>query len=107
MKIKALAAQDDLAAFCSGNDRLDEWLKRHAIKNQERGFGPTYLALDGEGTIVGFVSTSAALVERARIKRGQGPERWPALLIGRMAVSKQHQQGGIGKRLLLHAFVVE
>ena len=69
MKIKELAADDELAAFCSDDDRLDEWLKKHAIKNQERGFGTTYLALDNDGSIVGFVSTSAASVERARQAR--------------------------------------
>src|SRR5262245_14125060 len=106
MTIKELADDDDLAAFYSGNNALDDWLKKHALKNQARGFGTTYLAVDDHGTIVGFVATSAATVERARVKRGQGPDRWPAVLIGRMAVANDRKRQGIGKCLMLHAFVV-
>lgn len=105
MDIRELAADDDLAAFHSGTDALDTWLRTRALENRRRGFGTTYVAVEGSA-VLGFVSTSAAEIERARVKRGQGPERWSALLIGRMAVSKDHHKRGIGKRLMAHAFAV-
>lgn len=105
MEIRELAAGDEIAAFCSGNDALDAWFKAHARDNRRRGFGTTYVAVEA-GVVLGFVSTTATSIERARVKRGQGPDQWPALLIARMAVSRDHQGRGIGKRLIAHAFVV-
>ncbi len=105
MDIRELTKDDDLAAFTCGNDHLDEWLKKHAHKNAQRGFSKTYVAVESDA-VIGFVATSATSIERARVKRGQGPDKWPAMLIARMGVSKEHQGKGIGKRLIAHAFVV-
>jgi GNAT superfamily N-acetyltransferase len=103
--MRELAADDDIAAFCSGNDALDTWFKTRARDNRRRGFGTTHVAIEG-GVVIGFVSTAATSIERIRVKRGQGPDSWSALLISRMAVSREHQRRGIGKRLIAHAFVV-
>ena len=105
MDIRELTKGDNLAAFTCGNDHLDTWLKTHAHKNAERGFGKTYVVIEG-GAVLGFVATSATSIERARVKRGQGPDKWPAILIARMGVSKAQQGRGLGKRLIAHAFVV-
>lgn len=105
MHIHELTEDDDLAAFTCGNDHLDGWLKTHARKNAQRGFGKTYVAVE-DGAVLGFVATSATAIERARVKRGQGPDKWPAMLIARMGVSKAQQGRGLGKRLIAHAFVV-
>lgn len=104
--MKLLTAEDDLGHFDSGESVLDDWLKRHALKNQEKGHGTTHVAVDDNNVVVGFVSTHAASVERARVKRGQGPDRWSALLIGRMAVHKDHHRQGIGRQLMAHAFLI-
>lgn len=105
MEIRELAADDEIAAFCSGNEALDAWFKTRARDNRRRGFGTTYIAVEAS-VVLGFVSTTATSIERARVKRGQGPDWWSALLIARMAVSRKHQRRGIGKRLIVHAFVV-
>lgn len=105
MEIKELTEDDHLGVFTCGNEHLDEWLKKHAYKNGVRGFSKTYVAVE-RGVVLGFVATSATSIERARVKRGQGPERWPAMLIARMGVLKGRQRKGIGKRLIAHAFVV-
>jgi predicted N-acetyltransferase YhbS len=105
MDIRELTEGDDLAAFTCGNDHLDKWLKTNAYKNAQRGFSKTYVAIEN-GEVVGFVATSATSVERDRVKRGQGPEKWPAMLIARMGVSKTQHGKGLGKRLVAHAFVV-
>jgi predicted N-acetyltransferase YhbS len=105
VEIRELSADDEIAAFSSGNDALDAWFKTRAHDNRRRGFGTTYIAVEG-GVVLGFISTSATSIERARVKRGQGPDLWAALLIARMAVSIEHQGRGIGKRLIAHAFVI-
>lgn len=58
MEIRELAADDEIAAFCSGNDALDAWFKTRALDNRRRGFGPTYVAVE-VGVVLGFVSTTA------------------------------------------------
>jgi len=105
VEIRELAADDEIATFCSDNDALDAWFKTRARDNRRRGFGTTFVALEAD-VVLGFVSTSATSIERARVKRGRGPDSWSALLIARMAVSKEHQRRGIGKRLIAHAFIV-
>jgi GNAT superfamily N-acetyltransferase len=105
MDIRELTEGDNIAAFTCGNGHLDGWIKTHARDNRRRGFCTTYVAVEN-GTVVGFVATSATSVERARVKRGRGPETWPAMLIARMGVAMSRQHGGIGKRLIAHAFNV-
>jgi predicted N-acetyltransferase YhbS len=105
VEIRELVADDEIAAFCSGNDALDTWFKTRARDNRRRGFGTTHIAVEAN-VVLGYVSTTATSIERARVKRGQGPDSWSALLIARMAVSHDHQRRGIGKRLIVHAFAI-
>lgn len=98
---KPLEAGDDVSTFCSGNEHLDSWLRRNGLGNQHR-YGVTYLALD-VGAIAGFVAVAASSIARARIGGG-GPDTWPVLLLGRMAVAQDRQGQKIGQQLLRHVF---
>jgi predicted N-acetyltransferase YhbS len=99
--LRQLEAGDDLSTFSSGNEHLDSWLRRNGLGNQHR-YGVTYLALD-DGAIAGFVTVSASSIARARIGGG-GPDTWPVLLLGRMAVAQDRQGQKIGQQLLRHVF---
>lgn len=105
VEIRALSADDDLSAFHSGEPALDTWLVWHARPNQRRGFSATYVAVDGK-TIVGYVALTASSLDRVRVKRGQGPTRWPALLVARMAVAQTCQRRGVGVLLVIRALEV-
>jgi predicted N-acetyltransferase YhbS len=59
------------------------------------------------GIIVGFVTVSGSSIPKAHLKRGgDGPDTWPVLLLGRMAVAQDRQRSGIGRILLKQVFTL-
>jgi len=109
MVIRALRLSDDRAAFQSGDEALDRFLRRYAGQNQFRQYlGVTYVAVEAE-RIVGFVTVAARhvdieeLPERVRKKLPRYP--MPALGLARLAVDQSAQSKGIGGQLL--RFVLE
>ena len=98
---RPLAASDDREGFDCGRDPLNQWLRRHAWRNQEAGTSRTSV-IAGEA-IQGFVSLSAAQIERAWLpKAGQRnrPDPLPAILLGQLAVDRRAQGQGHARRLL-------
>lgn len=94
----------DVSDFSSGNDALDTWLRGHGLGNQRR-YGVTYVATDDDGAVTAFVTVAPISVERKEVGATTGgPSRWPALLLGRMAVAKHLQGQKIGVALLRHVF---
>lgn len=71
---RPLAAEDDMAAFDCGREALNQWLRRHAWRNQELGVSRTSVICDpATGDLIGFVSLSAAQIERAWLPKAQQP----------------------------------
>ena len=101
MIVRQLESGDDLSTFYSGSEELDSWVRKHGLGNQHR-YGVTYVAVE-DGVIAGFVTVSASSIARARIGGG-GPDIWPVLLLGRMAVARERQGQGVGKQLLTYVF---
>jgi predicted N-acetyltransferase YhbS len=104
---RALAADDDTAAFDCGRDALNHWFRRHAWRNQELGVSRTTVVCEVQtGSIVGYVSLSTAQVERAWLPKAQQrnrPDPLPAILLGQLAVDLRWQGQGIARSLMLHA----
>ena len=97
-----LAAHHQLAAFDSGEPSLDDWLKRRAGKNQSSGSSRTYVVCEGE-TVIGYYCLAAGAIGHAEApsttKRNR-PDPVPVLVLGRLAIHKDHHQKGIGTALL-------
>jgi len=104
--LRQLETSDDVSTFCSGNAALDTWLRKYGCSNQHH-YGVSYVAVDDDGAILGFVTVAPTSVARNRIGGG-GPDTWPALLLARMAVQQEHQKGPrrIGELLLQHVFTL-
>jgi GNAT superfamily N-acetyltransferase len=104
---RPLQEQDDRSAFDCGRDSLNQWLQRHAWHNQEGNVSRTSVVCDPvTGAIVGYVSMSAAQVERAYFPKSaqrNRPDPIPALLLGQLAVDRHYQGRGYAKSLLLFA----
>lgn len=91
--------------FTCGSEPLDRFLKQQAAQDQRRDLSSTYVALAQDGvSILGYVTVvptvvalTAPPVQLARVAK-VGP--LPALLVGRLAVDREHQGRGIGKALL-------
>jgi hypothetical protein len=95
---RPLAADDDRDSFDCGRESLNLWFRRHAWHNQESDVSRTSVICDAlTGKIVGYSSLSAAQIERAHLpKSGQRnrPDPIPAILLGQLAVDRQHQGNG-------------
>ena len=110
IQFRVLKAKDDRAAFCSGNIELDRFFQRYAGQNQFRHhIGITYILLAGN-KIVGFITVSAgeiAVDDLPSQSRSRLPEYpLPVMRIARLAIGKQFQGLGLGKKLLRSSFLL-
>ncbi len=106
---RPLTAEDDRTSFDCGRDALDNWFRRHAWNNQESGISRTSVVCDlHTGAIVGYVSLSAAHIERAWLPKAQQrnrPNPVPAVLLGQLAVDHRCQGRGYARSLMLFALI--
>jgi len=102
-----LSAKHDLSSFDSGEPVLDEWLRRRALQNEASGASRTYVVCAGK-RVVGYYTLAVGAVALAgatgRVRRNM-PDPVPVMLLGRLAVDKDHQRRGIGTRLLRDAIL--
>jgi GNAT superfamily N-acetyltransferase len=100
-----LGADHLIDDFDCGAATLNEWLARRARRNQDSGASRTWVVADQRHRVVGFYASSTAVVLRAeatrRAARNQ-PDPVPALLLGRLAVDREHQGQGLAAALLKH-----
>ncbi|MGH6618760.1 MAG: GNAT family N-acetyltransferase [Alphaproteobacteria bacterium] len=104
---RPLAETDDRDSFDCGRDSMNHWFRRHAWVNHAGGLSRTNVICGGTANqIIGYVTLSAAQIERASLVRSQQrnkPDPVPATLLGQLAVHKDHQGGGYASELLLFA----
>jgi predicted N-acetyltransferase YhbS len=104
---RPLAADDDRSVFDCGREALNHWFQRHAWRNQESGTSRTSVVCDAvTGGIVGYVSLSAAQIERAWLPKADQrnrPDPIPAVLLGQLAVDQRCQGRGYARSLMFFA----
>ncbi|MFT3820719.1 MAG: GNAT family N-acetyltransferase [Rubrivivax sp.] len=104
---RPLTAEDDTAGFDCGRDALNHWFRRHAWRNQQSDVSRTSVVCDAAtGSVVGYVSLSAAQIERAWLPKSQQrnrPDPVPAILLGQLAVDQRWQGRGIARSLMSFA----
>ena len=97
-----LSDQNQLADFESGEPSLDDWLKRRAARNQANGSSRTYVVCEGDA-VIGYYCLAAGAIGHAEapstLKRNR-PDPIPVLVLGRLAIHKDHHQKSIGTALL-------
>ncbi|MBE0547304.1 MAG: GNAT family N-acetyltransferase [Rubrivivax sp.] len=103
-----LAGHHQLAGFDSGEASLDDWLRRRAARNQASGSSRTYVVCEGpaQGRVVGYYCLAAGAIghaEAPRTMKRNRPDPVPVLVLGRLAIHKDHHQKGIGTALLSDA----
>ena len=104
---RPLQASDDRQNFDCGRESLNQWFRRHAWRNQQSGASRISIICDPlTGAIAGYVSLSAAQIERGHlpksVQRNQ-PDPLPALLLGQLAIDQQYQGRGYAKSLMFFA----
>lgn len=102
-KIERLTDKHDCRKFRCGEHTLDNFLIRHALKNDRRGLGRTYVALAGESErVLGYVTLCSNSVHFENVPAEELPHYpIPAILIARLAVAKSAQGIGLGTDLML------
>lgn len=107
---RPLDAGDDAAAVHSGEPALDGWLASRALKAENSQTARTYVVLDSEThAVAGYYCLSAHSVTCADIGGGQlgrnAPDPVPVILLGRLAIDRNHQGAGLGSALLKDALL--
>jgi predicted N-acetyltransferase YhbS len=104
---RPLADTDDRAAFDCGRDSLNVWFRRHALTNHQSGASRVNVICDlASGAISGYVTLSAAQIERGFLPKSQQrnrPDPLPVTLLGQLAVHCDRQGQGHALSLLLFA----
>jgi len=92
----------DRAQFNCGNETLNEWLIRRALKNQGSGASRTFVICN-EDRVIGYYALASGSIERPiapkTIARNM-PDPIPVTVLGRLAVDLQFQGQRLGAALL-------
>ena len=100
-----LAPDHAVDSFNSGVPPLDEWLKRHARRNELEGASRTFV-ICGSKRVVGYYSLADGSVSHrqalGKVRRNM-PDPVPAILLGRLAIDRDWQNKGLGSDLLADA----
>jgi predicted N-acetyltransferase YhbS len=100
-----LSASHDVSAFGCGNEVLDAWLFQHAATAQAKRTSVTYVWTRG-AIVVAYYSLAPHLIENSELPRrlGRGdPRQIPAILLARLALSRELHGSGLGGVLLYDA----
>jgi GNAT superfamily N-acetyltransferase len=102
-----LTEHHDLDQFSCGVPTLDNWLKKRARSNERSRASRTYvLCIDKQ--IIGYYALATGSLEAmhapGKIKRNM-PDPIPVMVLGRIAVDKEHQGKKLGEALLRDAIL--
>jgi ribosomal protein S18 acetylase RimI-like enzyme len=104
-----ITAEHRLDRFESGKPPLDDWLRAHALDNEDkasRSYVVTATAGEDAGHVVAYYTLAYGSVVRTEVpkKIRQGlPNPVPVMVLGRLAVDRRHAGRGIGPALLREA----
>lgn len=106
--VHPLAASHDRRGFDSGDDALDEFLRRYAGQNERHGISRTFVAvLPDAPTVIGYYTLrmgEVSLEQMPEEERRRLP-RYPVPVahLARLAVDRRHRGPGLGEYLLMNA----
>ena len=102
-----LCSDHDTTRFNCGNDTLNDWLIRRALKNQDSGASRTFV-INSNKRVIGYFALASGSVERlaapGSIARNM-PEQVPVVVLGRLAVDVDYQGHRLGAALLKDAML--
>ncbi len=100
-----LTADHDTTSFQSGEETLDLWLKRRALKNQLSGASRTFVACEAARVVAYYALASGAVAAESstgRFRRNM-PDPIPVVILGRLAVDQSLHGKGLGRALMQDA----
>lgn len=103
----ALTDSHEIAEFDCGNDTLNDWLTKHALKNQHSGASRTFVIYQ-DNQVIGYYALASGSVERMASPKSIArnmPESIPVMVLGRLAIDTRMQGQGLGSALLKDALL--
>lgn len=100
-----LNATHHLDNFDCGEEALNSWLKRNALKNQQNQASRTFVVCQNNN-VVGFYALAAGSVSHQFVSGGlrrNMPDPIPVVVLGRLAIDLAHQGQQLGAALLKDA----
>ncbi len=79
-----LTQEHDVSQFDCSNATLNDWLKKQALKNQQRGASRTFV-ICGKGRVIGYYALASGSVERRAVPSAVSrnmPEPIPITVLG-------------------------
>ena len=96
-----------LENFDCGEENLNDWLKKRALKNDIGDASRTYVVC-WDKIVVAYYSLHLGCIQHTeavkKIRRNM-PNPIPAIVLGRLAVDINHQGGGLAKALMKDMFL--
>lgn len=108
--IRKIELTDNVASFDCGHAALNQFLQRFALVNQKANSAQTYVCCEREtGLVAGFYSLVVGSVEpsaaASRVVKSLARHPVPVMILARLAISKNHQNAGLGRALLKDALL--
>ena len=101
---ESLGDQHLLEAFDCGEPGLNRWLQQRARHNERAGVSRTVvLCPETSNRVIAYVCLSAGALLLAEVPgtlRRNMPNPLPVVVLGRLAVDRNHQQKGLGRALV-------
>lgn len=100
-EIEKLSEKHDLKNFSCGMEDMDKFLQDDALNQQQKNLNVSYLVLYNK-EIIGFYSifTDNIPYNKLNLKEENKYNTYPAVKIGRLAVSKKYKGNKIGTLIL-------
>ncbi|MFA6332950.1 MAG: GNAT family N-acetyltransferase [Methanoregula sp.] len=106
-----LSEDSDISSFvCSDSKDLEDFLRNDAKIRQQEKISTTYL-VHSDTMLVGFFSLSMGCITSDSVKKmsleiEDPPNKYPALLLARMATKDGMRSQGIGREMLKRVFAI-
>ena len=102
-----LTPEHKVTEFDCGVAELDDWLRRRALGNEERGASRTYVVHAAKRVVGYYALANGAVAQETttgKVRRNM-PDPVPVMVLGRLAVDRAYQGRGIGRGLLRDAIL--
>ena len=103
----ALTGSHQVSEFDCGNDVLNDWLIKRALKNQNSGASRTFVICQ-DNHVIGYYALASGSVERMATPKSIArnmPEPIPVMVLGRLAINSNMQGQRLGSALLKDALL--
>lgn len=110
VRIEPLGQKHDRAAFSCGDERLDNFIKKTASRQQEQDIARSYVVcLDQEFIVIAYYAVNSHFIDVTSLpleirKKLPSYETIPAIYLSKLGVHAEYQNKGLGSRLMAHAF---